>query len=205
MAIATSQAAGLQAQFGTDMKAVHVGLAARAGVEACYFAEAGIRSNLDLFEAPRGFFRRYGGKTVATTASRPPGQAMDMAPVARKLWPCCGYTHRAIEAALELSTRLDGNKPDSINIRIAEPYWLPVQNAAPGSSAEARFSLAYCVASALANGKIDNRSFAKESIQCPETQALLTRTRDRYLPGTRRPGRYKPAGARDGQPAARRW
>jgi len=177
MAITSSQAAGLQAQFGTDMKAVHAGLAARAGLEACYFTEAGIRSNLDLFEAPRGFFSRYGGNPVATAFSRSPGQAMELAPVTRKPWPCCGYTHRAIEAALKLSTRLDGNKLRAINIRIAEPYWLPVQNAAPGSSTEARFSLAYCVASALANGKIDTRSFAEESIQCPQTQALLTRTR----------------------------
>jgi len=177
MAIASSQAAGLQAQFGTDMKAVHAGLAARAGVEACYFAAAGIRSNPGLFEAPRGFFRRYGRKTIATTVSWSPGQAMDMAPVTRKLWPCCGYTHRAIEAALKLSTLLGRNKPLSINIRIAEPYWLPVQNTAPANSAQARFSLAYCVASALATGKINSRSFSKESIQCPETQALLTRTR----------------------------
>lgn len=177
MAIASSQSAGLQAQFGTDMKAVHAGQAARAGVEACYFAQAGIRSNPDLFEAPRGFLGRYGGKTVATPDSWPPGQAMELAPVSRKLWPCCGYTHRAIEAALELSTRLDGNKPCSIEIRIAEPYWLPVQNAAPANPEQARFSLAYCVASALANGKLDSRSFNENTIQCPETRALLARTK----------------------------
>jgi len=176
MAIASSQSAGLQAQFGTDMKPVHAGLAARAGVEACFLAQAGIRSNLDLFEAPRGFFSRYGDKNVATRFPWPPGQAMDIAPVTRKLWPCCGYTHRAIEAALKLSTRLGKNKPQSISIRIAEPYWLPVQNAAPGNPLQARFSLAYSVACALANGEIDTQSFTEESIQDPKTQELLART-----------------------------
>ena len=183
MAIASSQAAGLQSQFGTDMKAVHAGLAARAGTEACFLARAGIRSNLDLFEAPRGFFECYGGRAVATPSSCPPGQAMDMAPVARKLWPCCGYTHRAIEAALKLSSRVDGNKLRSITIRIAEPYSFPVQNIAPTSSAQARFSLAYCVASTLATGRLDTRSFSEESIQCPKTQTLLSRIRiDTYPP-----------------------
>ena len=177
MAIASSQAAGLQAQFGSDMKAVHAGLAARAGVEACLFARAGIRANLDLFEAPRGFFKCYGGNSAASALCWSPGQAMDMAPVTRKLWPCCGYTHRAIEAALRLSTRLEGKRPRSIKIRIAEPYWLPVQNVTPHSPATARFSLAWCVASALANGKINTRSFTEESILCPETQALLARVR----------------------------
>lgn len=55
MGIAGTQASGLKAMFGTMVKPLHAGLAARNGLEAVLFVMQGVDSRTDVLECPLGF------------------------------------------------------------------------------------------------------------------------------------------------------
>ena len=61
LAISASLAGGLKVQFGTDTKALHAGLAARAGIEAARLAAAGATGSLSTFEGRFDFGRMHHG------------------------------------------------------------------------------------------------------------------------------------------------
>jgi 2-methylcitrate dehydratase PrpD len=61
--IALSRAAGTRANFGTDTKPLHAGLAARAGLEAAELALRGVGAREDAFEMSMGLADLYGGAT----------------------------------------------------------------------------------------------------------------------------------------------
>lgn len=60
MGIAGTRAAGLKAVFGTMVKPLHAGLAARSGLEAVQFVDAGFDCCTDILERPLGFVETHG-------------------------------------------------------------------------------------------------------------------------------------------------
>jgi 2-methylcitrate dehydratase PrpD len=174
MALATSSSAGLKLQFGSHAKPVHAGLAARAGLEAAMLVEAGITANAGLAEGPHGFFALYGGGAAACPAGP---SAMETDPVLRKPWPSCAYTHRAIEAALELAAvpGFDAAAVASGTIALPEPFFRVAGFLDPVNPAQARFSVRYCVASALVHGSIGPATFEAPVLADSRVRALMTR------------------------------
>ncbi len=98
-ALALLRAGGLRAAFGSDGKALQVGMAAAAGVQAAQLAKAGVRVPLaGVADGPTGFADVLSGRF----ARADPG-----APAIRENWikafPCCLGAHSTIEAVAELS------------------------------------------------------------------------------------------------------
>ena len=190
LSLASSQAAGLKTQFGSDVKALHAGFAARAGVESALLAEAGIEANAAVLDGAFGFFARYSGhgspgfETPLARLGRVSG--IEEYPVLRKPWPCCAYTHRAIEAAMRLAARpgFDVAELRAVRVRVPEPFARVPGFSAPGTPAEARFSIVWCVAACLHDGAIGNASFEQTAIDRPAVRDLLARVSlDGYDPG----------------------
>ena len=143
VAIALLRGAGLQAAFGSDGKALQVGLSAAAGVAAANLAAGG--ASVPLERAAAGFERALGGRF-----EEPDGQ-----PAIEENWikayPCCLQTHSAIEAAA--AARESGEPlPPAATLavhplaRAAAPYDVP------DDGLEAKFSLPYTTAFALLHG-----------------------------------------------------
>ena len=59
---AASMSGGVSANFGTTMKAVHVGQVASAGVRACLLARAGVAGSADVLERARGLLATVYGR-----------------------------------------------------------------------------------------------------------------------------------------------
>lgn len=164
MSIAVSAAAGLKAQFGFDVKAMHAGMAAEAGLRAALLAREGSTANHDLWDGARSVAEIYG------TADSPgfarmmqewePGSAVRRFPVVRKLWPSCAYTHRPIHGAEQLYKRLEAaDEIVSIRARLPEPFRQVASYGVPETDAEARFSVAYCVVTGLLTGHVTPEDF----------------------------------------------
>ncbi|MDW4551184.1 MmgE/PrpD family protein [Defluviimonas sp. D31] len=188
LAISASLAGGLKAQFGTDAKALHAGLAARAGIEAARLAGAGATGAAGAFEGRFGFAAMHHGASadpgeVLARIGRPLGIAEHA--ILRKPWPSCAYTHRVIDAGLALRPRL----PDPadwvrIVIRMPEPFFRVSGFLRPTTANEARFSATYCALAALIDGAVGPQSFRPEAFLRPAIAALLERTGvDAYDPG----------------------
>ncbi|MFP6730811.1 MAG: MmgE/PrpD family protein [Alphaproteobacteria bacterium] len=179
MSIAMSTSAGIKVQFGTGVKPVHAGFAARAGVEAALLAESGVFANPDAMDGPYGFIALYGNLESSPDRPTLPANrkacAMDTNPVLRKPWPSCSYTHRTIEAAQKLA-QMPGIETEQIVrgiIHIPEPFFRVASFLRPENPNQARFSLLYCVASTLSDGGLFPASFSLQAIERPNVRELM--------------------------------
>ena len=93
ISIATSFSSGLKQQFGTDIKAFHVGFASQAGVQSALLAKNGGTANQDIWNIERGFIELYGSKfskKLNNNFKRSDlGNAIIKFPNFIKFWPVC--------------------------------------------------------------------------------------------------------------------
>jgi len=171
LALAAAQAGGAQQNFGTQAKHVQAGQAAAAALRAAQLAEAGVDGSQDIF-GPRGFFDLYGGVTPATL---PDHVAPDTLSVSRKLFPCCYLTHRMIAAALEARMALPDGVPNDVRIMVQVPYggMRPLHVTDPQTGAQAKFCAAYCVAAALAQGRVGLADFRDDAVRRPDLRRIM--------------------------------
>jgi 2-methylcitrate dehydratase PrpD len=169
--IAVSQAGGSKVNFGTMTKPYHVGRCARAGVEAARLVEAGFTADESALEADfGGLFDLFEGD--------PPHDVGDVfdtldsrwwlvdPPTGFKPWPCCGSTFAAVDAALDLhEADFDADEVRSVTVT-EHPQRLDHTNRPdPTTGLEAKFSVQYCVAVALANGDVWLDDFEDEAVR----------------------------------------
>jgi 2-methylcitrate dehydratase PrpD len=176
---AGTQAAGLW-EFNADgamSKHLHPGKAAMSGVLSADLARAGFTGASHILEGERGFFR-------ATSTSHDPSRITDglatrwkISENCYKLHSCCGHTHTAVDCALDLG--LEAGDVHSIDIETYAPGYAIVSNPAPRTPYQAKFSLAYCVAAALLDGRVNLEQFTAKRIASSEVADLLGRIRIR--------------------------
>lgn len=150
-ALALLRAGGLRAAFGSDGKALQVGLAAATGIDAARLAAAGARVDADRIERGAAGFEEAFRATFAA-----PGDGAEGHGAFEELWikayPCCLQTHGAIEAAL--LAREAGAGPGSAVEVVVHP--VSRQAAAlddVGDGLQAKFSIPYLTAWALRHGR----------------------------------------------------
>ena len=183
LCIAASLASGIKANFGTMTKPLHVGHCARNGLFAAMLAEGGFNAKLDAFEAPQGFLNVFNGPGRYDTDRMlgdwfaPP--VIVEPGISIKQFPCCGSAHPAIYVALDLKREHDFQSGDISGIEIrTHPLRLPhTDNPEPASPLEAKFSIQYCVARALASGNVSLTDFDRDRIRDPEARRLMAATR----------------------------
>lgn len=181
MSSATSMAAGLKRQFGTAMKPIHAGLAARAAVEAALMARVGIAGDPAVLDGPEGLLALYGtanspgweGMLIGT----PP--AIEAEGLVPKLYPCCGSTHWVLDMLFAARRREGFSAGDVAQVvtRIGPANARNLPYAAPRTGMEARFSMQYCVALALLQPALTLEDFTDAAVMRPEPRALLALTR----------------------------
>ena len=106
LALAASMASGIKANFGTMTKPFHVGQTTRNGLLAALLAKEGMTANVGALEHPQGFFAVYNGagNFNPDRIFEHWGDPYDLADpgIAFKQHPCCGSTHPAVDAMLQL-------------------------------------------------------------------------------------------------------
>jgi 2-methylcitrate dehydratase PrpD len=166
---------------GTMSKHLHPGKAAFNGVLAADLARAGFTGAARILEGDRGFFRAMSASYDATRITDGLGTHWKIGENCFKLHSCCGHTHTAIDVALDLRARASG-AIDSVHIQTYGPGFEIVKELNPRSPYQAKFSIAYCVAAALLEGKVGLEQFAAErfgpdGVRHAGIAAVLSRTR----------------------------
>jgi len=162
LALAVPQAGGVQRAFGTDGKALQVGLAADAGVRAARLAAAGATADPAALDQ---WLTLLGGDPSAIDLTGPavPGG------LAIKLHPCCYALQRPISA-------LRGVTGPATRIRVRTPAasMQPLIHHRPTTGLQGKFSLEYAIAAALLDGRPGFASFTDTAVQRPEAQHLIS-------------------------------
>ena len=159
--LALLRAGGLQAAFGSDGKAIQVGLAAAAGVTAARLAAAGASAGREVYD---GFAEAFGA--VWVDAAERPAVADNWI----KAYPCCLQTHSAIEAAAAAGSVPDGDLAVTVHpVSLRTAWRMDVE-----TGLEAKFSIPYLTAYTLLRGPPGVSAFSAAD---SEARALGARIR----------------------------
>lgn len=183
LAIAVSLASGVKANFGTMTKPLHVGHASRSGLFAALLAREGFTANPLAFEHQQGFLEVFNGaghyeagRILADWGS--PYQ-IEAPGVGVKLYPCCGSTHCPIDGALTLAARhrVRADDVERIVARIHARRLPHTNRPDPQSGLEAKFSVQYCIARALVDGRVSVEHFEGDAHRDPAVRRLMSKVR----------------------------
>ncbi|HEX7102037.1 MAG TPA: MmgE/PrpD family protein [Nitrolancea sp.] len=181
---AGTQASGLW-QFladGAMSKALHTAHAAHDGIIAAELARDGFTAASAILEGPRGFFAATSESADETRITDRLGSHFKIVENGFKRHACCGHTHTAIDAALELRPSLQGRAIDQVEIDTYRVALDITDRADPHTPYEAKFSIHYAVATGLLEGRAGLEDFTDEHIADREIQRLLSRTDARENP-----------------------
>ena len=181
LALAASFASGLKANFGTMTKPLHVGQSARNGLFAAMLAAEGFTASADALEHPQGFFLVFNGAGNFDAARVLDGWAAPLdilrPGIAIKQYPCCGSTHPAIDCAIDLVREHDLTPEMVAHVDCwTHPRRLAHTNRPdPRSALAAKFSVQYCVARALASGRVVLSDFEGDEFDAAANRAIMAR------------------------------
>lgn len=178
LSLAASMASGLTNQGGFLAKQLHPGLTAQNGVMASALAAAGTTGSEQVIDGPISLARSMGDhdprKFEAAFAKLGKPWSIVEHGLIMKAYPSCSYTHRLIDAAIDLHRRLPADSRDIRSILISVPdYYLDLLiYPQPRSPAEAMFSAEYNVAAALLRGGFGFSELGAGALADPELTRL---------------------------------
>jgi 2-methylcitrate dehydratase PrpD len=188
---------------GALTKRMGPGLAARGGITAALMAERGITGARNVLEGEYGMFRQYHGSDydrdilLADLGKRFEGMNIGFKP-----YPCCGFTHPFIDAALALKSRHDINNFEQLRSitayggETAYEVCVPAEvKCAPRNTVDAQFSVPWVVATALVKGRVTPEDFTVDAINNEDVRRVARKVRGILEPAMNRhgvgPGRLK--------------
>jgi 2-methylcitrate dehydratase PrpD len=156
---AGTQAAGLW-QFNADAsmsKHLHAGHASQAGLKAALLAFHGFTGPEHILEGDKGFFRALCPDARPEMVTKSAYQKWRIGETSIKPYPSCRHTHPAIDATLALRDQLEREQVNlsqvtRIHVKTYDTALRVTDNPNPESTFAAKFSLQYCVTTALLHG-----------------------------------------------------
>jgi 2-methylcitrate dehydratase PrpD len=180
-AIAASQAAGLRENFGTMMKPFQAGHATESGVVAADFAALGWTGADQILEAQRGFFHAYGGgydpSAIVDRLGKP--WTFQSPGVSIKPFPSGSLTHPGMTELLRLVRANSIRAAEVERVEVGTSRNMPntLIHHRPTSGLQAKFSMEFCMAILLLDGKADLTRFTDTVVKRPDVQEMIGRVR----------------------------
>lgn len=180
-AIAASHAAGLRENFGTMMKAFQAGHATESGIVAADLAAIGWTGAEQILEAQRGFFHAYGGSydpEVITDRLGNPWTFQDPG-VSIKPFPSGSLTHPGMTELMRLIKTNSIRAADIAKVEVGTNHNMlnTLIHHHPTTGLEAKFSMEFCMAILLLDGKADQTKFTDAVTNRPDVQEMIGRVR----------------------------
>lgn len=189
LGIAVAQAAGTRANFGSDAKSFQAGHANAAAIRAVRLAQVGFTSSSDSLNPIQGYAALYAeGKDLAPALERLGETPLELhsSGLDVKKYPLCYATHRTLDGLLALRAEhaLDLRSVERVTIETSPGALVPLIHHRPQTGLQAKFSMEYAVAAALADGRVTLASFTDQAVQRAELQAFLPRVEASNAEGT---------------------
>ena len=179
LGIAASRTGGLTANTGTMCKSTHPGNAARMGAEAGMLAAAGFTASDQILEAPRGYAEAlFNGNMdwdVVTQGLGDPFRLVDPG-FDIKRFPAQRGMQDPIEAVLNLGERYE-LQADMVDELILQTSGRGHSGSLPRTGLDGKFSVEYCAATALLDGRVVIDSFTDQRRFAPDMEETLRKTR----------------------------
>jgi 2-methylcitrate dehydratase PrpD len=180
LGIAATQAAALKSMFGTMCKPLHAGKAAANGQLAALLAKRGFTSRGDGIECGQGFADTQSPVVEPDGALDGFGERFHSRDFLFKYHAACYGTHSSIEALRRLKAAhdIDARAVDRVEIRVPTRNLKVCNIQEPSTGLEAKFSLRFVSAMALAGTSTSNIASYTDAI-CGDQELVDLRDRIR--------------------------
>ncbi len=181
LGMAGLQSAGLiqtnQDIYGSTVKPLTPGKSAMAGLLSSIIAKEGFRGPLKIFEGDAGFFKATTDIVKEDLLTNRLGEHYEINNIYNKLHAACRHTNGAIDAALELSKKVNINAIAEIK---CETYQAAIRLAGiknPTTVSGARFSIPFSIALALKEQDAGADKYVEAYINDKQIQKLADKVR----------------------------
>ena len=187
LAIAASEASGLKENFGTMVKPLHAGLAARNGIVAALLARAGMTASRAAIDGPQGFLAAMDSEEPSLDAlAADLGTRWEIVDtgITVKLYPSCAGTHPTLDALLDLKRRerFDADEIEAIEIGVDAIVPTILLYDRPSNGLEGKFSMPFCAAAAVVHGRVGIDTFEAPMLRDQSMAAMQARVTMRVDP-----------------------
>ena len=179
LGMAASRTGGLTANTGTMVKATHPGNAARMGAESGLLAQAGYTASDAILEAPRGYADAlFNGNMDWDVVTQGLGDSYRLVDPGfdNKRFPAQVYMQNPIEAVLNLRERND-LRADMVDELVLQTSGRGHSGSLPKTGLDGKFSVEYCAATALLDGRVVIDSFTDQRRFAPDMEETLGKIR----------------------------
>jgi len=169
------------------VKPLHAGLAARNAILAAGLARRGLTASAQALDGRQGFLAAMDGEqrsfadAIADLDER--WELLDTG-VTVKLYPSCAGTHPTLDALLDLrrAERFSGSDVERIEVDVDSITPTVLIYDRPASGLEAKFSLPFCAAAAVLDGRVGIDTFEHARLADPSVAALMAKVTMRADP-----------------------
>lgn len=189
--IASSMAAGLQANFGTMTKPLHAGEASRNGVMSANLARKGFTSARGILERRYGFAEVIGRRLDHDYLRSHLGNSWEVLEpgIHLKAYPACMVTHAGLDCVLALARThdLDPEQVAAVEVTTRRDLRETLVYDEPKTGFEGKFSMQFCAAVGLLARRATLQEFTDETARDPKVIRLEGKVKlgvDPHLPGT---------------------
>ncbi len=167
---------------GTWTKRMHPGWAASAGIKSAVMAKAGFRGPRTVFEGTHGLFKGFASDTITPDFSHLEsfGGTWISAGLAFKPYACGTMTQPFVDCALQAAKKLRSEEIEGIHAHVGEGtvhrLWEPLEEKRnPSTPYGAKFSVPYCIAIGLLDGKAGLNEFTEEQLSRNDIQSITSK------------------------------
>lgn len=185
LAIAASSAGAPLANAATQTKPLHIGNAARRGLEAAQLAQMGLEGNPSILDMDCGFgvyYKDYTPSAMTGSASSDYKWILEDQDVAFKRIPAHLGMHWVVDAALAARAKhentvgnFDLSQIRQVTLRV--PMSKYIDCPFPATEHQARHSFQFNACSALLDNKVTVSSYSKVNINRPALRELLSKVK----------------------------
>ncbi len=176
---AGTQAAGLMelhySPEGMMSKPLHASKAAQNGLFSAMLARGGYSSTKTILSGEKGFLRVFAPKAKLEKIVENIGVDFKIMQISYRIYASTRHTHAGIDLALRLRDK--GIKSEDIELLRIQTYSVArdlVGEPFPESVYEAKFSLPFCVSTALVYGHVGVEDFTEQRIKDPVLEELMS-------------------------------
>jgi 2-methylcitrate dehydratase PrpD len=175
LGLAVAQAAGSRENFGTMAKSFQAGQCGAAAGRALMLARLGFTASPSAIDGSSGYLNLYArGEDVRASLAQLGSEPLEIDACGAdiKKYPLCYATHRVIDGLLDLKAAHEFELADvsSVSIETNLHGLKPLLHHRPQTGLEAKFSMEYAVAAAIADGQVVLTSFEDDAVLRPEIQ-----------------------------------
>ena len=177
--LAASQSGGLRENFGTMTKPFQAGHAAESGLVSAELVALGWTAAEQILEADRGFFHASGGSYDPSAIMDRLGKPWTFTTpgVSLKPYPSGSLTHPAMTELARLIEvhKLQAAQVEKVDIGANHNMTTTLLHHQPKTGLEAKFSMEFCLAILLLEGKAGLGQFSDKVVQRSDVQEMIRR------------------------------